>query len=277
MKKKLLLMALCCLTIASLAACGNEANTDATATETPAPTQSVTSDVTDADATATDTTVTETPVVTEPTVAPDEVETEAPTPTPTEAPAPTEAPKELSKGEQMAKQYAESYPSMEYEIFENVVIEDGMNDIYTGYIIRLKNNGDEPCATKSYVLKPGVNYYTRITADLIETDNYDAAIYAGLKYYGEVYPVADASKYLREDELQTCEDENCLVASYSDCTTTDEYYTIVFFNDEGKAVYYLQGRKAAEFVTHVDNQLHVNISSFSDVDWATAKIIYEVQ
>ena len=266
MKKKTLLMLALCTTVLALTACGGkETTTDATVTDTPAPTEAVVNDTAD----NTDATVTEAPVVTEPTVAPEETVTEAPTP--------TEAPKELSKGEQMLKQHAENYPFMEYGILENVFIDDGIFDAYTGYVFCLKNNGNEPYMTRSnFVINPGTTCYMRIAQDFIETNDYDGALYAGLKFYGEVYPTTDTFKYLHEDELQVCEDENCLVVSCGDYTTTNEYNCIIFYNAENKAIYYLAGRKLTELVTNVDNQIHVDISNIGDIDWATAKIVYEV-
>lgn len=282
MKKKTLLMVALCTATLTLVACGSkETTTDATTPETSAPTQSVTDDVTDT--TVTKPTATETPAVTEPTVAPVEPDTEVPTPTPTEAPTPTEvptpteAPKELSKGEQMLKQYTENYPFIEYEILENVIVDCGMIDAYTEYVFCIKNNGNEPYMTRSsYVINPGTTCYMGIAKDFIETNDYDGALYAGLKFYGEVYPTTDTSKYLREDELQLCEDENCLVVSCNDYTATNAYNSIIFYNAENKAVYCLWGRKLSELATNVDNQIHVDISRIGDVEWATAKIVYEV-
>lgn len=278
MKKKSLLMLALCTTVLALTACGGkETTTDATGT--PTPTQAVagnTNDNTDVAVTEapvlTEPATTETPAVTEPTVAPIETEietptstpTEAPTPTPTEAPTPTptEAPKELT----IAEQYAINYPFMEYKLFDNVTINDTMNDIQTGYVLYIKNNGDEPYLHGYGVLKPGVGIYARSFSSV--TDLY--------KEYGDVYATTDVSIYLREDELQKCEVENCLFTSYGECSLSNEYYYIIFFNANGTPIYYLRGDNAAKLVTKVDNQLHVDVSGFTDIDWATAKIVYEV-
>lgn len=269
MKKKTLLMVALCTATLTLVACGsNETITDATATGTSAPTQSVTDNATDTTITDTPTvtepSTTEPPAMTEPTVAPVESEIDTPTSTPTEAPTPTptEAPKELT----VAEQYAERYPFMEYELFDNVTIDDTMNDIQTGYVLYIKNNSDEPYQCGYGVLKPGVGIYAR---------GFDSVTNL-YKEHGDVYTTTDVSSYLREDELQKCEATDCLFTSYGESSLTYEYYYIIFFNADEKPVYYLRGDNASKLVTKVDNQLHVDVSGFSDVDWTTAKIIYEV-
>ena len=141
-----------------------------------------------------------------------------------------------------------------------------MNDIQTGYVLYIKNNSDEPYQCGYGVLKPGVGIYAR---------GFDSVTNL-YKEHGDVYTTTDVSSYLREDELQKCEDTNCLFTSYGESSLTYEYYYIIFFNADEKPVYYLRGDNASKLVTKVDNQLHVDVSGFGDIDWTTAKIVYEV-
>jgi len=261
MKKKLLLMALCCLTIASLAACGNDTNTDATVTDAPAPTQSVEDNTTD----NTDATVTEAPVATEPTAAPEETVTEAPTP--------TEAPKELT----YAERYAVDYPFMEIEVFENVTCMDSDfygSEIRTGYLIYFKNNGSETYTSAYGTIEPGTGFY-------IHKPKLDEGMWQMLYEVAAVRP-ATGTAHICEDVMQTCEDENCLFTTVDNNSLNTRDCTIIFYNAENVPVHAVMSEITDyadynnHFIQKTDNQIHVDASTIGDFEWVTAKIIYEV-
>jgi len=287
MKKKTLLMLALCTTVLALTACGGkETTTDATVTDTPAPTEAVVDDTADntdnTDATVTEAPVvteptkTEAPAVTEPTVAPVEPEieiptstpTEAPTPTPTEAPTPTptEAPKELT----VAEQYAIDYPFMEVKVFENVTIINEQGDTYTGCMIYMSNNSNEWYKCGYGTLKPNTDYYVHSRGN----ESYEGAMFNAYLQYAPI-ATSDTSCYVRTDELQICEDENCLITSFDENLSYSYTLSVTFFNADNEPVCFLR-LPYPYVVTNVGNQLHVNISNIGDIGWATAKISYEV-